>query len=66
MKTVECELPKGNRKSLRRCRAKDGDFGWRSLRISVEERLARLDETFLDAADHVLSKNAELYKRLAW
>jgi hypothetical protein len=33
--------------------------------FSVEEKLARLDETFLNAADHVLSKNAELYKRLA-
>jgi len=35
------------------------------LRMSVEEKLARLDESFQKAAEHVLSKNAELYKRLA-
>jgi hypothetical protein len=33
--------------------------------MSVEEKLARLDESFQKAAEHVLSKNAELYKRLS-
>jgi hypothetical protein len=35
------------------------------LRISLEEKLERLDESFRDAVDHVVSKNAELYKRLS-
>ena len=35
------------------------------LRLSVEEKLAQLDEVFRTAVAHVVSKNAELYKRLA-
>jgi len=35
------------------------------LEISIEEKLARLDKDFLDAAQYVLDKNAELYDRLA-
>lgn len=35
------------------------------LNMSIEEKLARLDEEFRSAAEYVLSKNAELYKRLA-
>jgi hypothetical protein len=33
--------------------------------LSLEEKLAQLDAEFEDAADYVLNKNAELYKRLA-
>ena len=33
--------------------------------LSLEEKLAQLDAEFKDAADYVLNKNAELYKRLA-
>ncbi len=33
--------------------------------LSLEEKLAQLDAQFKDAADYVLNKNAELYKRLA-
>jgi len=35
------------------------------LRVSVEELLSRPDEAFQSAMDHVLTKNAELYRRLA-
>ena len=35
------------------------------IRISVEEKLARLDDSFRNAAEEVISKNADLYKRLA-
>ena len=35
------------------------------LRRCVEEILDRPDEAFSDAAEHVLKKNAEIYKRLA-
>ncbi|MCB9077879.1 MAG: DNA-binding protein [Anaerolineaceae bacterium] len=33
--------------------------------LSIEEILARPDEDFRKAADYVLHKNAELYRRLA-
>jgi hypothetical protein len=33
--------------------------------LSLEEKLTQLDIQFKDAADYVLNKNAELYKRLA-
>jgi hypothetical protein len=33
--------------------------------ISIEELLARPDESFERAADYVLNKNTELYQRLA-
>ena len=35
------------------------------LRRCVGKILARPDEAFSDAAEHVLKKNAEIYKRLA-
>ena len=34
-------------------------------RVSLEELLTRPDEAFQQAADYVLKKNAELYRRLA-
>jgi len=33
--------------------------------LSLEEKLAQLDDQFRNAADYVLDKNAKLYKRLA-
>lgn len=35
------------------------------VRVSVEELLTRPEETFQQALDYVLNKNAELYRRLA-
>jgi hypothetical protein len=35
------------------------------LRLSLQEKLDRLDEVFRSAADYVLGKNGELYRRLA-
>jgi hypothetical protein len=35
------------------------------VRVGVEELLSRPDDTFKRLADHVLKKNAELYRRLA-
>ena len=34
-------------------------------RVSVEELLTRPDDAFINAADYVLRKNTDLYKRLA-
>ena len=35
------------------------------LALSIEEKLAQLNVEFHRASDYVLTKNAELYKRLA-
>ena len=35
------------------------------VRISIEELLTRPEETFQQASDYILKKNAELYRRLA-
>lgn len=35
------------------------------VRVSIEELLVRPDEEFERAADYLLKKNAELYRRLA-
>jgi len=35
------------------------------VRVSIEELLTRPEEAFRQAADYVLKKNAELYRRLA-
>jgi len=35
------------------------------VRVSVEELLAKPDESFRDTLDYVLKKNEELYRRLA-
>lgn len=35
------------------------------VRVSIEELLTRPEETFEQAAEYVLEKNAQLYERLA-
>jgi antitoxin FitA len=35
------------------------------LRVNIEEWLTRPQDEFIKAADYVLKKNAELYRRLA-
>ena len=35
------------------------------VRVSIDELLARPDETFEIAAEYILNKNSELYRRLA-
>jgi antitoxin FitA len=35
------------------------------VRVSIEELLTRPEESFQQAADYILNKNAELYRRLA-
>lgn len=35
------------------------------LVVSLQEKLAKLDDEFINAMKYVLKKNAELYKRLA-
>ena len=35
------------------------------VRVTIDELIARPEEAFQRAADHVLNKNSELYRRLA-
>ena len=65
MKTLKVNLPEPtvNRleEAARRLKVSLDDL----LRMSVEEKLARVDDSYLDAVELVVSKNAELYKRLS-
>ena len=65
MKTLEVKLPEPTASRLEdaahRLRVSPEDL----LRLSLEEKLSRLDDSFRDAVEHVVSKNAELYKRLS-
>jgi antitoxin FitA len=65
MKMLEVTLPEDVASRLQETAQKLGVSPEDLVRMSLEEKLARLDEGFLDAARYVLEKNAELYKRLA-
>jgi len=65
MKTLEVNLPEPTVDRLEEAANRLGLSAEDLLRLSVEEKLARLDESFHKAAEHVVTKNAELYKRLS-
>ena len=65
MKTLEVNLPEPIASRLQEAAEQLGVSPEDLLRISLEEKLARLDDSFRDAVDHVVSKNSELYKRLS-
>ena len=64
MKTLEVRLPDDVASKIERAADERGVSVEELLRSSVEEKLAR-DAEFESAASRVLSKNAELYKRLS-
>lgn len=65
MKTIEVNLPEPTLQRLEEAAQRLGLTAEDLLRISVEEKLIQLDDAFRDATDYVVSKNTELYKRLA-
>ena len=65
MKTLEVNLPEPTATRLQEAAQQLGVSPENLLRISLEEKLARLDDSFRDAVDHVVTRNAELYKRLS-
>ncbi|QQS45195.1 MAG: DNA-binding protein [Acidobacteriota bacterium] len=65
METLEVKLKDQTAARLEEAAERLGLTLEQLLEISVEEKLARLDKDFLDAAQYVLDKNAELYDRLA-
>jgi len=65
MKTLEVSLPEAMISCLENEARRLGISLENPLRISVEEKLKSLDDYFRDAVERVVSKNAELYKRLS-
>jgi hypothetical protein len=65
MKSLEVQIEEPTVDRLEAAAQKLGITSEELLRVSVEEKLERLDESFRAAVDQVVSKNAELYKRLA-
>ncbi|HEU4594444.1 MAG TPA: hypothetical protein VFS10_04680 [Pyrinomonadaceae bacterium] len=65
MKTLELNLPEPTATKLEEAAERLNLSPEELLLLSLEEKLAQLDAQFRSAADYVLEKNAELYKRLA-
>jgi len=65
MKTLEVHLNEDTALKLNEAAERLSISPEELLVISLEDKLAQLDVEFRQAADHVLTKNAELYKRLA-
>jgi hypothetical protein len=65
MKSLEVQIEEPKVDRLEAAAQKLGITPEELLRVSVEEKLERLDESFRAAVDQVVSRNAELYKRLA-
>ena len=65
MKRLEVQIEDPTADRLEAAAGKLGITPEELLRVSVEEKLERLDKSFRAAVDEVITKNAELYKRLA-
>ena len=65
MSSVTVELPEAKLRKLRELSAQVGITPEELVRASIDELLSAPEEKFGKAADHVLRKNAELYRRLA-
>jgi antitoxin FitA len=65
MSTITIAIPDERLQRLREAAARLGVSPEDLVRVSIEDLLARPDETLKSAVEHVLEKNAELYRRLA-
>lgn len=65
MTTITIALPDDRLEALKELSARLDVSPEELVRISVEELLAHPEESLEQAADYVLKKNAQLYKRLA-
>jgi len=65
MKMLEIELPEQTASKLEQIAERLSVSPEQLLVLSLEEKLAQLDEEFRSSADYVLKKNADLYRRLA-
>jgi hypothetical protein len=65
MSSIRIDLLEAQLAKLREIAARLGISPEELARLGVEEMLSQPDEKFEQAADYVLTKNAELYRRLA-
>ncbi len=65
MTTITIELPSERLQKLQEMALKFGVSMEELVRASVEDMLTQPEEQFRKAAQYVLKKNAELYRRLA-
>lgn len=65
MNTITLALPEDRLLKLKEMAGRLGITPEDLVRVSVEELLGRPEEDFRKAADYVLKKNADLYRRLA-
>ena len=65
MSTFTIELPEEQARRLRELAADAGVPPERLVSAGLEEWLSRPDARFAEAAEYVLNKNRELYRRLA-
>jgi len=65
MKVLEIQLPEQTASKLQQVAERLSVSPEELLVLSLEEKLAQLDEEFRSSADYVLKKNADLYRRLA-
>jgi predicted transcriptional regulator len=65
MTAITIELPTERLQKLKEMAMKFGVSTEELVRVSVEDMLTQPEEQFRKAAQYVLKKNAELYKRLA-
>ncbi len=65
MTSITITLPEDRLAKLREIAARLNVTPEDLARVSIEELLTRPDEAFKQAAEYVLKKNSELYRRLA-
>ena len=65
MTTITVALPEDRLLKLKEIAARLRVTPEDLVRITIEELLSRPDEAFAQAADYILKKNDELYRRLA-
>ncbi len=64
MSAITVDIPENRLAQLREAAARFGISAEDLVRVSIEELLSRPDEDFERAANFILNKNAELYRRL--
>ena len=65
MATITIKLPDDDASRLRQMADRLGVTAEDLVRVGVDDLLAKPDEKFEQAVQHVLGKNADLYRRLA-
>jgi hypothetical protein len=65
MKVLELQLPEQTALKLQKAAERLGVSPEQLTILSIEEKLAQLEEAFSRSAEYVLQKNADLYRRLS-